>query len=52
MYIPAHFEPPDDAAVRALLTEHGAADLVTVTDRGRPRLARYGRVLIQVEGAE
>ena len=34
VYIPAHFRPPDDDAVRALLAEHGAADLITVTDQG------------------
>ena len=28
MYVPGHFAA-DDAAVRTLLTEHGAADLVT-----------------------
>ena len=33
MYVPAHFAA-DDAAVRDLLTHHGAADLVTVTDDG------------------
>ena len=34
MYIPAHFAAPDDDAVRNLLTAHGAADLVTMTERG------------------
>jgi transcriptional regulator len=33
MYVPAHFAMPDDA-VGALLTHHGAADLVTMTDQG------------------
>jgi transcriptional regulator len=33
MYIPAHFAP-DEAAVDALLRNHGAADLVTVTPAG------------------
>jgi len=33
MYIPAHFAP-DAADVEALLANHGAADLVTVTERG------------------
>ncbi len=33
MYIPAHFKA-DDASVVELLTNHGAADLVTATDRG------------------
>ncbi|HET9967418.1 MAG TPA: FMN-binding negative transcriptional regulator [Streptosporangiaceae bacterium] len=33
MYIPAHFAA-DDAAVRDLLTRHGAADLVTLTADG------------------
>jgi transcriptional regulator len=33
MYIPAHFTP-DAALVAELLTEHGAADLVTVTPEG------------------
>lgn len=33
MYVPAHFAA-DDAAVTDLLTRHGAADLVTVTERG------------------
>lgn len=34
MYVPQHFEPPDDAAVRDLLRHHGAADLVTSTAEG------------------
>ena len=34
MYIPTHFEPPDAEAVRALLSGHGAADLVTLTEQG------------------
>ena len=34
VYIPSHFEPPDDESVRQLLLEHGAADLVTVTEQG------------------
>jgi transcriptional regulator len=34
VYIPAHFQPPDGEAVRALLTEHGAADLITITEQG------------------
>lgn len=34
MYIPAHFGPPNGDAVRALLIEHGAADLITVTEQG------------------
>jgi len=33
MYIPAYFAP-DQAAVDKLLRNHGAADLVTVTERG------------------
>lgn len=33
MYIPSHFTA-DDAAVDTLLREHGAADLITVTDDG------------------
>ena len=33
MYVPAHFEP-DEATVGELLRNHGAADLVTVTDEG------------------
>ena len=33
MYIPAHFAP-DEALVDELLRNHGAADLVTVTDQG------------------
>jgi len=33
MYIPAHFTP-DQALVDELLRNHGAADLVTVTDQG------------------
>jgi transcriptional regulator len=33
MYIPAHFAP-DPALVDELLSHHGAADLVTVTERG------------------
>jgi transcriptional regulator len=33
MYIPAHFAP-DEAAVGELLRNHGAADLVTLTDEG------------------
>jgi transcriptional regulator len=33
MYIPAHFAP-DPALVDELLRHHGAADLVTLTDRG------------------
>ncbi|MGH3169624.1 MAG: FMN-binding negative transcriptional regulator [Trebonia sp.] len=33
MYIPAHFAP-DDATVTDLLRNHGAADLVTLTDDG------------------
>ena len=33
MYIPAHFKP-DDATVLELLTQHGAADLVTSTAGG------------------
>ena len=33
MYIPAHFEP-EPALVDELLRNHGAADLVTVTDQG------------------
>jgi len=33
MYIPAHFAA-DDAAVRELLTRHGAADLITLTADG------------------
>ncbi len=34
MYIPSYFEPPDDESVRELLLQQGAADLVTVTERG------------------
>ncbi len=33
MYVPAHFAV-DEAAVHELLTRHGAADLVTLTDEG------------------
>ncbi|WP_277954505.1 FMN-binding negative transcriptional regulator [Saccharopolyspora soli] len=33
MYVPAHFAP-DDEAVHELLTNHGAADLVTATPDG------------------
>jgi len=33
VYIPAHFKP-DDAAVLELLSQQGAADLVTVTEHG------------------
>ena len=33
MYIPAHFSP-DAALVDELLRNHGAADLVTVTEQG------------------
>lgn len=33
MYVPAHFTPDDDA-VRELLLRHGAADLITATERG------------------
>lgn len=33
MYVPIHFKP-DDAAVRELLSHHGAADLITSTSRG------------------
>jgi transcriptional regulator len=33
MYVPAHFAA-DDAAVTDLLTRHGAADLITVTEQG------------------
>jgi transcriptional regulator len=33
VYIPAHFKP-DDATVLGLLTQHGAADLVTSTAEG------------------
>lgn len=33
MYIPAHFTA-DDQSVQDLLTNHGAADLVTATDQG------------------
>jgi transcriptional regulator len=33
MYIPAHFAP-DEALVDELLRNHGAADLVTLTERG------------------
>jgi transcriptional regulator len=33
VYVPAHFAA-DDAQVRDLLTHHGAADLVTLTDDG------------------
>ncbi len=33
MYVPAHFRA-DDAAVRELLTNHGAADLITSTAGG------------------
>src|ERR1700726_664724 len=33
MYIPAHFSP-DKALVDELLRNHGAADLVTVTEQG------------------
>ena len=33
MYIPAHFKP-DDAAVHELLSQQGAADLITSTEQG------------------
>ena len=33
MYVPAHLAPDDDS-VRDLLRQHGAADLITATDRG------------------
>lgn len=33
MYVPEHFAP-DDAAVKELLTNHGAADLITITPDG------------------
>ncbi len=33
VYVPAHFRP-DDADVRELLANHGAADLITSTSRG------------------
>lgn len=33
MYVPKHFVP-DEAAVRDLLTSHGASDLITMTDQG------------------
>ncbi|MFZ3599385.1 FMN-binding negative transcriptional regulator [Streptomyces sp. BH104] len=33
MYIPEHFVP-DEAAVRDLLTSHGASDLITMTPQG------------------
>ncbi|MBA3310739.1 MAG: FMN-binding negative transcriptional regulator, partial [Nocardioidaceae bacterium] len=33
MYVPAHFAA-DDESVRDLLTNHGAADLVTATPEG------------------
>jgi transcriptional regulator len=33
MYIPAHFAP-DEAAVSELLRQHGAADLITLTEQG------------------
>ncbi|PSK97984.1 PaiB family negative transcriptional regulator [Murinocardiopsis flavida] len=34
MYVPRHFDPPDDDAVHALLSAQGAADLVTWTPQG------------------
>ena len=34
VYIPSHFQPPDDDSVGTLLAEHGAADLITVTEQG------------------
>ena len=33
MYVPEHFRPTDDD-VRGLLRDHGAVDLITVTERG------------------
>ncbi len=33
MYVPAHFAA-DDTEVRELLTQHGAADLITATASG------------------
>jgi transcriptional regulator len=59
VYIPAHFRA-DDAAVRELLTNHGAADLITSTGGGllatmlpfiyeepgsSPEAGEYGRLL-------
>jgi transcriptional regulator len=54
MYVPAHFAM-DDVAVRDLLTNHGAADLVTVTADGlvatmlpfihEPYAGEYGALL-------
>ena len=32
--MPTHFQPPDSDAVTTLLTEHGAADLITLTEQG------------------
>jgi transcriptional regulator len=34
VYVPAHFAPPDEEAVRDLLRHHGAADLITNTADG------------------
>ncbi len=34
VYIPSYFGPPDDESVATLLGEHGAADLITVTEQG------------------
>ena len=34
MYVPKHFAAPSDAAVVELLGQHGAADLITVTEDG------------------
>ncbi len=34
MYVPKHFQAPGDESVRQLLSEYGAADLITVTGRG------------------
>ena len=34
MYIPAHFQPPDEPAVHELLAAPAASDLITMTDQG------------------
>ncbi len=62
MYIPAHFKP-DDEAVRELLVNHGAADLITSTAGGllgtmlpfvyeepgtSPEAGEHGRLLVHV----
>jgi hypothetical protein len=48
MYVPAHFAM-DEAEVHDLLTQHGAADLVTVTSA--PSSAVPGRREVMADGA-